>query len=142
MQLAKIFQKQKSSFSGGRTVTEIYRDLFVDRSGTPIGQRDESYLSAERKGTKKAGRYADIKRQTYSTEEIQEIDKAYEAEERRGNEPRYWEDVSVGDKLTPIAKGPLTMVDIISMHMGMGLSSSGIGPLGLGYAQRKKMPAF
>ncbi len=34
------------------------------------------------------------------------------------------------------------MVDIIAMHMGMGLSSSGIGPLGLGYAQRKKMPAF
>ena len=28
------------------------------------------------------------------------------------------------------------------MHMGMGLSSSGIGPLGLGYKQRKKMPAF
>ncbi len=48
----------------------------------------------------------------------------------------------IGDQLTPVAKGPLTMVDIISMHMGMGLSSSGIGPLGLGYAQRKKMPAF
>ena len=26
--------------------------------------------------------------------------------------------------------------------MGLGLSSSGIGPLGLGYKQRKKMPAF
>ena len=139
---ADILVKDKSAFSGGRTVTEIYRDLFVDRSGTPIGQRDESYLSAERKGTKKAGRYADIKRQTYSPEEIKEIDKTYEAEERRGDKLRYWEDVSVGDKLTPIAKGPLTMVDIISMHMGMGLSSSGIGPLGLGYAQRKKMPAF
>jgi len=36
----------------------------------------------------------------------------------------------------------MTMVDIISMHMGMGLSSSGIGPLGLAYAQRRKMPAF
>ena len=139
---ADVLVKDKSSFSGGRTVTEIYRDLFVDRSGTPIGQRDEAYLSAERKGTKKAGRYADINRQTYTSEDIQEIDKIYEAEDRRGDIPRYWEDVSVGDELTPIAKGPLTMVDIISMHMGMGLSSSGIGPLGLGYTQRKKMPAF
>lgn len=139
---ADILVKDKSSFSGGRTVTEIYRDLFVDKAGTPVGRRQESYLSAEREGSKKAGRYADIERQVYTPEDIEEIDKVYAAEQRRGAEPRYWEDVNIGDELVPVAKGPLTMVDIISMHMGMGLSSSGIGPLGLGYTQRKKMPAF
>jgi acyl dehydratase len=137
-----IILKDKSSFSGGRTVTEIYSDLFVDAAGAAVGRREEAYLSAERSGTKKAGRYADIKRQTYSEEDIAEIDAVYAAEQCRGSDPRYWEDVSIGDELTPVAKGPLNMVDIISMHMGMGLSSSGIGPLGLGYKQRKKMPAF
>lgn len=137
-----VVVKEKSAFSGGRTVTEIYSDLYVDAKGQPVGKREESYLSAEREGTKKTGRYANIKRQTYSAEDIERIDSIYAAEERKGNAPRYWEDVSVGDVLIPVAKGPLTMVDIIAMHMGMGLSSSGIGPLGLGYAQRKKMPAF
>lgn len=139
---ADIIVKESSQFSGGKTVTEVYRDLFVDRDGLPIARRDESYLSAEREGTKKAGRYSHIERQVYSPDDIARIDEVYAAEVRRGSVPRYWEDVEVGEALTPVAKGPLTMVDIISMHMGMGLSSSGIGPLGLGYTQRKRMPAF
>jgi acyl dehydratase len=137
-----IIVKDKSAFSGGKTVTEVYRDLFIDRSGTPIGRREESYLSAEREGTKKAGRYSHIERQTYGADDIAKIDAIYAAEQLRGAVPRYWEDVEVGEALTPVAKGPLTMVDIISMHMGMGLSSSGIGPLGLAYRQRTRMPAF
>jgi hypothetical protein len=48
----------------------------------------------------------------------------------------------VGDTLTSVAKGPLTMVDIIAMHMGLGLSSSGIGPLRHNWRQRTRMPAF
>lgn len=134
--------KDKSNFSGGKTVTEIYSDLYVDSAGFPIGQREEAYLSAERGGTKKTARYANIERHTYTDEDIADIDAIYEAQELRGKLPRYWEDVSIGEILVPVAKGPLAMVDIISMHMGMGLSSSGIGPLGLGYKQRKKMPAF
>ena len=134
--------KDTSAFSGGRTVTEIYRDLYVDRAGSPVGRREEAYLSAEREGSKKQGRYAEIERQTYTPEAIARIDAVYAAEQLRGAEPRWWEDVTVGDQLAPVAKGPLTMVDIIAMHMGMGLSSSGIGPLGLGYRQRRKMPAF
>jgi len=137
-----IIVKDRSAFSGGKTVTEVYRDLFIDRSGAPTGRREESYLSAEREGTKKAGRYSHIERQTWTPDDIARIDEVYAAEQRRGGETRYWEDVEVGEAMTPVAKGPLTMVDIISMHMGMGLSSSGIGPLGLAYAQRKKMAAF
>lgn len=139
---SNISVKEMSAFSGGRTVTETYRDLYVDRAGSPVGRREEHYLSAERQGTKKAGRYAGIQRQTYTEDDIAKIDEVYAAEQRQGPAPRYWEDVEVGQELTPVAKGPLTMVDIISMHMGLGLSSSGIGPLGLGYKQRKKMPAF
>lgn len=132
----------KSSFSGGVSVTEVYSDLWVDRAGLPVGRREESYLSAEREGSKKTGRYADIQRQTYTPDDIARIDEVYAAEQRRGIEKRWWEDVCVGDSLTPVAKGPLTMVDIISMHMGLGLSSSGIGPLRYNWRQRQRMPAF
>jgi acyl dehydratase len=137
-----IIVKDMSSFSDGRTVTEVYGDLWVDRAGSPVGQREESYLSAEREGSRSKARDASIVRQTYTPDDIAKIDEVYAAEERRGAEPRYWEDVKVGDALTPVAKGPLTMVDIIAMHMGMGLSSSGIGPLRFNWAQRQKMPAF
>jgi acyl dehydratase len=133
---------EKSSFSGGVSVTEIYSDLWIDRAGQPVGRREESYLSAEREGSKKTGRYADVHRQSYTPEDIARIDAVYAAEQRRGADKRWWEDVSVGDTLTPVAKGPLTMVDVIAMHMGLGLSSSGIGPLRYNWAQRQRMPAF
>jgi acyl dehydratase len=133
---------EKSSFSGGISVTEVYRDLWVDRAGIPVGQREESYLSAEREGSKKAGRYANIQRQSYTPDDISRVDEIYAAERRRGREKRLWEDVEIGNALTPIAKGPLTMVDVIAMHMGLGLSSSGIGPLRFNWRQRSRMPAF
>jgi acyl dehydratase len=133
---------EKSSFSGGISVTEVYRDLWIDRAGIPVGRREESYLSAEREGSKKAGRYANVQRHSYTPDDIARIDEVYAAEQRRGREKRFWEDVAVGDSLTPIAKGPLTMVDVIAMHMGLGLSSSGIGPLRYNWRQRTRMPAF
>jgi acyl dehydratase len=139
---SEVKVNEKSGFSGGISVTEIYRDIWVDRAGIPVGQREEAYLSAEREGSKKTGRYADIQRQTYTPEEIAATDAVYAAEQRRGREPRFWEDVPIGDTLIPVAKGPLTMVDIIAMHMGLGLSSSGIGPLRFNWRQRSRMPAF
>lgn len=42
-----VVEKQ-SSFSGGRSVLETYRTLYVDSSGTPLATRDETYVSAER----------------------------------------------------------------------------------------------
>jgi acyl dehydratase len=139
---SEVKVNEKSSFSGGVSVTEVYRDLWVNRAGLPVGRREEAYLSAEREGSRKTGRYAAVTRQTYSVEDIARIDEVYAGEQRRGAERRYWDDVEVGDEMTPVAKGPLTMVDIISMHMGLGLSSSGIGPLRYNWRQRSRMPAF
>ncbi|MBV1901402.1 MAG: MaoC family dehydratase N-terminal domain-containing protein [Kordiimonadaceae bacterium] len=133
---------KKSAFSGGRSVIETYRHMWVNRYGAPLATSYESYLNAERGGSKKANKYADIKRQTYTPEDIAEIDKVYAAEITRGREPRYWEDVEIGDTLTPVAKGPLTVVDVISMHIAFGWGGYGIGPAKYSWHKRQRMPAF
>lgn len=137
-----VIVREQSSFSGGLTVTEVYRHLYFDAKGVPLANREESFLSAERAGSLKAARHAGIERQTYTPEDIAKIDAVYAAEQRRGAEKRYWEDVEVGDQLTPVAKGPYSMVEVISYHMGHGLSHYGIGPLRYNWAQRQRMPAF
>jgi hypothetical protein len=133
---------KQSEFSGGRSVKETYRYLYVDIDGNPIATRDESYISAERQGSKKSGKYSHIERQRWTEDEFAKIEEAYDAEVRRGAEPRWWEDVALGDELTPLMKGPLTVVDIISMHMGWGWGGYGVGPLKFAHQLRKQMPAF
>lgn len=122
-------QEKISSFSGGRSVIETYRILHVDAAGEPVAARYESYVNAERGGSKKAGKNKDIKRQVYTEKQIAEIDERYAAEVCRGAEPRYYEDVAVGDELVPCVKGPLTVTDIICFHVGFGMGEYGIGPL-------------
>ncbi len=85
---------KESEFSGGRSVKETYRFLYVDADGNPIATRDESYINAERHGSKKSGKLAGIERQHWTEEEFAEVEAAYEAEERRGAEPQWWEDVN------------------------------------------------
>jgi hypothetical protein len=133
---------KESQFSGGRSVKETYRHLYVDTSGNPIATRDESYISAERHGSKKAGKLAHVERHHWTPEQLADVEAEYEAEVRRGAEPQWWEHVDVGDELPAVMKGPLTVVDIISMHMGFGWGGYGVGPLKYAHQLRKRMPAF
>lgn len=134
--------KESSSLTGRRTVLETFRRIYYDETGLPFAMNDESYVNAERGGSREVGKYNDLKRQEYAPEAIVEVDRKYAAEERRGATPRMWDEVTVGDVLVPVVKGPLSMVEVIAYHMGHGLSSYGIGPLRYNWALRQKMPAF
>lgn len=61
----------------------------------------------------------------YSQEEIKKIEEGIASEKMRGAKPLYWEDVKVGDKLTPVVKGPLSMFDLMNFYsMLIGASPS------------------
>src|SRR3546814_9540275 len=98
-----------SSDLGGRSVIDSYRSLYVDAAGAPLATREHSLVNAERKGSKEKGKYADVARHTYTPDDIARIDEVYAAEQRRGATIRYFEDVEVGEALTPVAKGQLSM---------------------------------
>lgn len=50
----------------------------------------------------------------WTPEEIEEIESSILAESPRGNVPRYWDDVQIGDELDEITKGPLGLTDFIA----------------------------
>ncbi len=58
--------------------------------------------------------------QKYTKQEWLEILEAYDREEIRGSEPRYWEDVNIGDKVGSLIKGPLSVRDELVWLMGAG----------------------
>jgi len=74
----------------------------------------------------------------YTQEELEQIAQAIESEELRGATPRYWEDVTVGDWIQPMLKGPLNITDMICWYSGGGHSYQAHRRAHL---QRKRHPA-
>jgi len=85
-------------------------------------------------------KYAHIEgKQRYTPEELMRIDEDMDKEETRGSEPRYWEDVSEGDELTPVVKGPVIYVDLFNFNIGHGMTMYD-GAHRWSYEYRKKHP--
>lgn len=101
-------------------------------------------IRTERSQAAKRGKYDDVEIRPYTDAELERIDAVSDAEPdaRRGAEVRYWEDVSVGDEIGPIVKGPLRVTDIVCWHVGMGMGLYGVKPLRLGFQQRRRIPRF
>ena len=108
----------KPSEFAGRSVIQVRRDVKVNQRGEVVGVYRILRILTERKTAADKGKYLSIKPATYSEADIAEIDRIYEAETVQGPERRYWEDVNVGDSLGTMAKGPLTVTDVICFHAG------------------------
>ena len=100
-------------------------------------------IHTERKTAREKGKYNAIEPATYTDDDIAAIDAIYAAEGARGNEPRWYEDVRVGDVLTPMAKGPLTTTDMIVFHAG-GYGFIPYAPTTnrIAYANRQRIAPF
>lgn len=109
--------EEKPSDFGGRTVHIIRRYVKFNQRGEVVGVYRALRIMAERKSARKKGKYAKIELQSYTADDIKEIDARYLAEKPRGNAPRFIEDVAVGDSVTPLQKGPLVVTDVFMTHI-------------------------
>jgi acyl dehydratase len=121
---------QLYSFGGTESVIEkksefAERSVLITYASVKVNQRAEIVaisrtlaIHTERKTARVKGKYSDIEPATYTDEDIAEVDEVYAAEEPRSADTRWWEDVEVGEVIRPMAKGPLTMTDMIVFHAG------------------------
>ena len=70
---------------------------------------------------------------TYTDEQLAEIERAYDDEYVRGTDTLYLEDVQPGEALPVMVKGPLTITDMINMHMAAGWLTYGNPPFRLAF---------
>jgi len=85
-----------------------------------LGKELYHIVWAERGAAGSAKKNRGRSKETYSKQDWMRILEAYDREEVRGNIPRYWEDVQVGDRLGPLIKGPLSVRDELVFLMGAG----------------------
>ncbi|MGQ0534378.1 MAG: FAS1-like dehydratase domain-containing protein [Caulobacteraceae bacterium] len=108
----------KPSEFAGRSVIQVSRIVKMNQRAEIVGVYRILRVLTERKTAAKKGKYAKIEPQRYTDEDIAKIDEIYEAEHVQGATKRDWDEVAVGDALGKMAKGPLTVTDVICFHAG------------------------
>jgi acyl dehydratase len=113
---------ERDSRWGGRSIHQILQTTYRESNGQIIGTRIGRIVRAERSSAREQSKYAEAtgKKYRYTEEALAAIGQDYDTEQVRGAEPRYWEDVEVGDDLGHVVKGPLTSVDMVTFVMGWG----------------------
>ena len=110
---------KKSRFAA-RTILQEHVYTFSDVGGKLIAKVKEWHLRTERDTARKRGKHRRLEPANYSPEEIERIFEDYGNEEVRGDQPRFWDDVMVGQKLPPVVKGPLRVTDNVAWKVGWG----------------------
>jgi acyl dehydratase len=136
-----IAVKEKSGKHVPRFLVQTGEVLYLDQDDRLVARAEADVLRVPRRRTGQGIRGFEEResagRHRYSAEDIEVVRKACLTEERRGSEPRYWEDVNVGDQLPPLIKGPLTLVDIVAFYVGRRTTYR---PLALAFREREDHP--
>jgi acyl dehydratase len=107
----------------GRAIQQIYHvDFYAGEELVASG--DSWCFRTERDTARELGtKYSEVTAAgevVLTAEQLAEVWDAYAHEHRRGAEPRYVEDVSVGDDLPILTKGPMTVTGFIAFAQGWG----------------------
>ncbi|MDO8785086.1 MAG: MaoC family dehydratase N-terminal domain-containing protein, partial [Syntrophales bacterium] len=113
--------EKKGRMAGGKSIFIDYTDVvYVNQRNEVVAKERQHTVWAPRSSSGSAGKYRKTAQPVYGRDDWKRILEGYEKEEVRGKEPRFWEDVKVGNTVGPMIKGPLTVRDIIAWLMGAG----------------------
>jgi len=111
---------EKPSKFAKRAIQQIYRTTFTNQRGERVCEADSWCFRTERETARERGKYKSAGPHRYSDEEIERIKRAYATETPRGASPRRWDDVTVGEALPEVVKGPLTVTSVVAFVQGWG----------------------
>jgi acyl dehydratase len=130
---------EKTGAFAGRQILQIDESIYRDGDGTVLATVRNPVMRTERATARSKGKYAEITPKVWTPEELAAIDAELARQQPRGATPRLWEEVSIGEEITPILKGPLTVTDCIGWLMGWG--SPFVRPHLVGWQYRQRHPA-
>ncbi|MBA3898543.1 MAG: MaoC family dehydratase N-terminal domain-containing protein, partial [Sphingomonadaceae bacterium] len=108
----------------GRAIQQIYHVNFFNPSGDLVAEADSWCFRTDRDQAREQGtKYSEVRARparVYTEEELTRVYQLYAAETIRGATPRYWQDVTVGEALPTMAKGPMTVTGFIAYAQGWG----------------------
>jgi len=108
----------------GRAVQQIYHVDFFNQHGDKVADADSWCFRTERDHAREKGtKYQDVRSREarrYTDDDLARVYDLYAKEEIRGARTRHWEDVTEGEALPTMAKGPMTVTGFIGFAQGWG----------------------
>ncbi len=123
---------EKTGKFAGRMVTMDMEIVYRNQRDELVAVAHGEVFRVVRETARTRGKYAEQKKEPYTREQLEAIWKVAENEEIRGAQPRYFEDVAVGDTLGPIVRGPLRVVEISFRNWAGGGVLTGAGGMAYG----------
>lgn len=87
-----------------RQLLEVDEAIYRDADGNVLARLRSHCMRMERRSSGADRKYAELVPHRYTSDEIEAIARATEAEQRRGSEPLLWDEVRVGEALPELVK--------------------------------------
>lgn len=116
----------------GRMVAVDMEILYRNQRDELVGIAHGNIFRVVREEARRRGKYEDVVPRPYSRDELERIWDLYDREEIRGDLPRLWEDVDLGDTVGPIVRGPLRTSEISFRNWFGGGRLTGAGGMTYG----------
>lgn len=127
---------ERTGTYAGRSMMQVREFQYFNQRRDLVARCVMAAVRTERHAGKEIGKYMSIPKARYTDEQIADIDRDAANEIVRGSNPRFWEDVTVGEPMQPIVRGPLTVADMIAWMMGVGSPHIRSGQYWLAYRRQ------
>jgi acyl dehydratase len=128
---------------GGRRIKDYLRQEYRNQHGELVATFICSRMRFERgEMQKRAAARAIELPHPWTDAELAKIEEDVLAETPRGDTPRYWDDVNVGDEIDPITKGPLGLTDFIAFIAAGAAPIPRISAHGVALRRYRKHPKW
>jgi acyl dehydratase len=137
------FDGPKESQFAEEMIIDHFENNYRNQRNELVARYRYAVIRFGRAKAKEKGKYSRVELpHPWKEEELKKIEEEVLAEETRGDKPRYWEDVKVGDELKPVIKGPLGMTDEIAFLVGGGAPIPRVSAHGVALRHYRKHPAW
>lgn len=116
---------ERTSRMAGKSLEQVNKTVFYNQDEEVVATVYGSIIRMEREAARANRKYLDIPPASYTADEIAALEERYAneaARERRGGRRRRWSETHVGDDLNVLAKGPLTVTEIVAYFLGSAMT--------------------
>lgn len=137
------FDGPKSSAFADEVLIDHFHNDYRNQDGDLAAQYRWWIIRVVRAKSREKGKYREIRLpHPWTRAELHKIESEILSEERRGNDPLYWEDVRIGDLLRPVVKGPLGVTDMIAFCIGGAAPTPRLQAHEAALSQYRRHPAW